>query len=57
MKTTTPTAHQHAAATRSYTHDALNHGHDRCIETCACGVKRVLTRECGEAKPAYTVWS
>jgi hypothetical protein len=49
--------HQHAAAKRNYTHDTLNHGFDRCVETCACGAKRVLTRECGESGPAYTEWS
>ena len=51
------TTHQHTATKRNYTHDVLNHGFDRCVEICSCGFKRVLTRECGEPGPAYTVWS
>jgi hypothetical protein len=49
--------HQHVAAKRNYTHDSLNHGFDRCVETCACGHRRVLTRECGEPGPTYTEWA
>ena len=45
------------AVKRHYSHDVINHGYDRCVETCACNAKRVLLRECGEPKPTYTKWS
>jgi len=57
IKTEAKTAHQHAPARRRYTHDVLNHGYDRCVETCECGGSRVLTRECGEPEPACTEWA
>jgi hypothetical protein len=56
-KTATKVPHQHATAKRHYTHDVLNHGFDRCVETCTCDAERVLTRECGEPGGAYTEWS